>query len=269
MINPFKVKKLLALTLSPLFVAVIFYAFLSLKGFLWATGSLFLSVLIFYFISSTLIKNPFTSMLEGKGILVADVNSTGIVNFFIIGIQGGKLKGWHKNKEIDDIYDRDNTAYSLNQPEVINEEVKINKEKGRIEFSIPINNYNKYRFGFAQYPMLFFDSINGTFLTKDAMSHSEKNLMSEHLILTIRHKIVDLNEKVRDFGRSVIDQLRPKGQFFKSGFFWVVLIIGGIILLAIFAKPIMNAIGGFGNSASSAVTNSVGGSAGIVSPTVP
>lgn len=214
------------------FVGVQFYNFWGGMGMLAIAG------LIFVFLTNFMLMNPFTAMLEGQGLLCFNLDSTGIIRPILLRVMQPYVKGKMGADDVLDVYDR-STVLQLAEPETEGTAVVKN---GKITITMTEGDYNRARFGFMQYPVLLYNAQIKSLLTKDFLSEGEKTSFAEHSILYTNRKIEELTSAMRDFGRYVVELTKPKDSFFKSKFFMWILIVGIILLLLLFAQPIIEQI---------------------------
>ena len=93
MMNPFKIKKWGALLFVGFFTTICFFIGIRFYNFQIALGTMMAGLLTSVLLGNLLLKNPFTSMLEGKGLLVLNLDSTGIIRPSIIGLDSPYIKG--------------------------------------------------------------------------------------------------------------------------------------------------------------------------------
>lgn len=254
MFNPFVIKKWTALILLPMISLVSFYATLQFKGMLWAIGALLISLLITAILGSFILKNPFSDMLEGKGILVQNMDSTGVVHTFIVAVRSPFIEGKLNDTAVKDVFDRE-SVYQIATPvkcgtcQFEGEELVIRMTK---------KEFQKARFQFYTYPMLIWNDQIKSMMTKDMLSQMEKQAFTEHTILYLNRKIEELSAQIRDFARYVIDQLKPSSNLLSK--WWIWLLIGGVVILlgALFLPKIMASMQGkVGGAVSSASGNQI------------
>jgi hypothetical protein len=289
--NPYTFKKYTAFIILGFMPVIVFYYVMSFyKNFWYALGGCMGGLLVGILIASLMIKNPFTSMLEGKGLLVFDLSSTGIIQPFIMNIDQPYIKGVINGKKVHDIYDR-NCVYNLSNP-VTQENKKwwqfwkkknsiewdddkneiklndlpmaaaINQDKNILNIKVDMDHYHKSRFGLMQYPVLLYNSQIKSLITKDFLSDQEKHIFSEHMLLYLNRKLEELNSLIRDFVRYIIEQLKPKGEGFLAGkgwLVWVIIIAALIVFALLFGKPIYNEFVGAGTAAVSETTKAATG----------
>lgn len=259
MVNIYKVKKWGAFILCgfiPLTCFVLgnnFYNFMI--GMAFFGGGLLISVLV----ANILLNNPFTTMLEGGGLLAIDISSTGIMRPFICTVEQPYIKGKIGNENITDIYDRDTVLQLANPQQAGKVIIKDNK----ISVTLNEDEFNRARFGLFQYPVLIFNGQVKSLLTKDFLSESEKKSFAEHGILYLNRKLEELTGVVRDFGRYIVELTKPQENWFakRPWAIWLI-IIAIIIMILLFAGPVIKQFMGGIQSAAGAAT-------GVTMPTNP
>lgn len=256
-VNIFIIKKYIVLVLMPMLIVILFYIGLINYGFLWSLAFLGAGLLINTIISAMLIKNPFTQMVEGKGILAINMDSTGILTPFILAVNPPFLKGKIFNKNINDVFDR-STVLQIAQP-IQNKTPAKPNEEGGIDIKLDREKYNLGRFALFHYPVIIWNEQINSILTKDFFAEKEKDAFSEHGVLYLNRKMEELTSAVRNFGRYVVELTKPD-KFKMTPIKWVILaiIIAGGIVLFMFAPSIIKVIKGGVDSA--------GGISGIFQP---
>lgn len=260
-INVFKIKKWASLLLVGM-IPTIGFAIGSLFYGLWGgLGFWVVLLLLGAVLGNMLLKNPFSAMLEGRGILVFDISSTGIINPFIVKVNSPYIVGKVGNRVVSDVFDRE-AVYQLAATKKA-EKSSYYDEEGRLVIALTEDDYNSARFALFHYPVLIFNSQLGSIVTKDMLANTEKSAFAEHGILYLNRKVEELTAILRDFGRYVVELLKPKTNILGSWWFW--LIIGGfvLLLLVLFAPSILQAVGTVGGNAASAVT---GGATEAIQP---
>lgn len=260
MLNMFKIRKVASLVLMGMLPSIIFFVMIKYYGLLMGIIGLLIGVLITYFLSSLMLKNPFTDMLEGKGILCINMDSTGVLRPFIVSLSAPYIKGILNKKEVNDVWDREATfnmaaPKKLGKAEIITEKIpkpngadKIVKETFRIE--LDEEEYNKGRFALFQYPVIIWNEQTNSILTKDFFAEKEKNSFAEHGVLYLNRKMEELTSAMLNFGRYVVEQLKPKGSLLQNKWVVGIAIFLIILLLVLFAGPIIESISGVaGNGA--------------------
>jgi len=103
-LNLYKVRVYGGLVLGPLISVIAFFIVLNFYGFLWSLAGLFVGVACSVVFGKLMIKNAFSDLLEGNGVLALDVNSTGVIQPFIVSVQSPYIR--NKKLGVDDIFDR-------------------------------------------------------------------------------------------------------------------------------------------------------------------
>lgn len=242
MINPFKWKKYIALIilamLTPLGWVLAGYKW----GILGSIGGLFLGLAIGLFTATLMLKNPFSDMLEGKGILALNLDSTGIITPFIMKVKSPYVSGKLKGSHVTDVFDRD-AVMQLSTP-INSPNPAVIKDDKTITIVLNEEAYNKARFALYTYPTIIYNEQIKSVLTKDFLGDKEKDSFAEHGVLYLNRKMEELTSSIRDFGRYVVETLKPKTSLFASKWVWIIIIIIVGVLIAMFAPAIMSAIKG-------------------------
>lgn len=257
--NVFVVKKWVVLLLFPILVTVSF-----LIGFLFGNmivGLLIMlvAVIVFSLLGTMLLRNPFTMMMEGKGLMAINMDSTGIIRPFIVSLQRPFITGRLGKKQVRDVFDRA-TVTQITAPEIAKEPATVSDD-GTIKFEIPQKLYNQARFALYHYPVVLYNEQVNSIITKDMLSEGEKAIFAEHMVLYLNRKIEELTSQVRDFSRYVVESLKPKDSIWGNKWLWTVIIIAAIIIMAIMFGPLVfNAVtkasGGAGNAISGVLDSS-------------
>jgi len=256
MINTFFLKKWAALLLVGM-ITTISYAIGALNyGFMYAILFMFGGLLISLLISNLLLKNPFTQLIEGQGILVLDLNSTGVITPFIVKVFSPYIQGKVRGQWVRGIFDR-KSVINLAKPQLATKTAKItNDEEKHLKLEITEKEYNDGRFALFHYPVLIWNDQLKTLLTKDFLSHQEKTGFAEHSIIYLNRLVQELSSTLRDFGRYVVETTRPQGSFFERNKIAIIIVIIAILVMgALFAPAIIDAIKGFTSPASGAISH--------------
>jgi uncharacterized membrane protein (DUF441 family) len=262
LINPFIVRKYAALLIAPLLSTIFFFIGFTFYGLWWGVGLLFVGLLMSVFLGNMLLKNTFTDLLEGKGILVLDMNSTGVIRPFLVSVLNPMIEGNYKGKRIQDVFNR-KAVYNLAAPK------KVAKSKGKavanitggLDITIDEEEYNRGRFSLFHYPVLIYNSQLKSIVTKDFLADQEQTYFIEHISLYLSHKVRDLSSNVTHFARHVIESLKPKTALQANWVFWVAVVLVGILVIALLPK-IIGLFGGSGDILGSAF----GSAKGAVTP---
>jgi len=251
MVNFFVIRKYGALSIAGCLPTMGFFIGLTFYGFYMGIGCFLACLGVGIFAAAKLTQNPFSLMTEGKGILVFNMDSTGIIRPFIASLNPPFIKGSFNKESMNDVYDR-SSVLSLAPP------IKngtANMEKNKIVIELEEGAFNSSRFGMFHYPVIIYNSQIKSCITKDFLSEQEKLSFAEHGVLYLNRKLEELTSVVRDFGRYVVELTKPKESIFKNKWFITALVVFAIIMVILFAKPILNSLGGIGGSIGSAFGN--------------
>jgi hypothetical protein len=250
MVNIYKIKRWGAGFLSAFFPTMVFLIMIVTTGDLFqAILGFMITIPLVIVIASKLTAHPILDYLEGKGLLVLTLDSTGVIDSFIVGVDNPYLKGKVGNKDIETIFDREGASY-LGAPKKVAYERVPNQDPNieELVLKIPKDEQDSILFGFRHFPVLIYNKNMQTFLTKDILMQTEKDIFVKHQVLYLNRKIEELTSILRDFARHVVEQMRPKAGLQLGGWFkWVILFVI-IVILAImllpFIAPAGEAVGG-------------------------
>jgi len=261
-LNVFKIKKLAALLFCAFLPTILFLFGMQSYGFIYALGFFAAGAALAVLLANKLLANPFTDMLEGKGLLVLTLDSTGIIPSFIARIVPPKIEAKFMGKEIHDFFDR-NIIHYFKPPipaQVIEttETVETVKEDGSIEkteedvviIKLPKKNEADSIMSLNQYPTLIYNKNLQTFLTKEQLATLESEVFIDHTVLYLLKKVEELTNSVRDFTRYIVDQSKPgllNKLLSSSWVMWliiaVVIIVVGILLFPMISETWATAAG--------------------------
>lgn len=273
MLNPFLIRKYAALLIASFVPGVLLTIGSMFYNFWLGLGLFMIGAILATILGTMFLKNPFTTMLEGKGLLAIDMASPGILRAFNISLKqpyiGGKLGG----EDIEDVFDRDAVMLLAPPEEVegVEEEEEgldgmkntlikdaITYEGKNINIRLSEKAFHRAKFQFNQYPVILFNSQLKTIMTKDFFAMREKDMFANHPIIYLNQKMQELTSIVRDFARYIVEQTRPKNSVFANKWVWVIIIIGIVVLLAIFAKPLISVIQGATSAGGAAIQSAAG-----------
>ena len=260
-INIYKVKKTSGLLIMGFFPFFLFYLLMMFQaGVLYSILGMIVGLLIGLLFFNILTKHPILQMLEGEGLLVFTLDSTGVIDTFIVK-NPNPPKLTNQERGIETIFDR-KTIFQLNIPkpaelfttnkQVINSQgVKCTEQIFKIQ-----EQKSDIQFGFNSFPVLIYNKNLKLFMTKSSLANIEESGIIKHLVIYLKTKIEELTSVMRDFARYVVEQTRPKNSFQElMGKWWVWLIIIGMVALALymFAPAITGTTSGFMDSLGGAV----------------
>ena len=259
MLNPFVIKKWGALMLSGLLTTIMFFVGLQFFNFIYALMFMGLGVVLSSLLGNMLLDNPFRAMTEGKGVLCINLDSTGVIRPFIMSVKAPYIEGLLNNKMARDIFDRE-AVYNLAEPQNVGfvQQGKGQDEKARMLFVLNEEEYNRGRFALFHFPVVIFNEQINSIITKDFLSNAEKGVFAEHGVLYLNRVMEDLTSAVRDFGRHVVETLKPKGKGISPSVFWIILIVIIVILLVLFAPKLFPALSQAASGLQGAANNVAG-----------
>ena len=207
-LNVYKIKEVGAFILACLIPMLVFSIVSMLYGFLM--GLLFWAIFtaLFVWIAIRMLKNPFTDMLKGAGLLTLNIDSTGLISVFISRLSQGVVSGFFDGREVADSFNR-NGVSAINAPVKTKGFWERDKESGCYSLKITDKELYDARFAFNQYPVLIYNNITGSFVTKQQLCNLEKNMIAHNMLVFLSKKVDDLSSALRNFGRYVVDSLKP------------------------------------------------------------
>lgn len=262
MLNMFKLRKWTAFLLVGLSSVIGFYMGLVFYGFLWGLIIMLVCNLVFSLVGNMLIATPFRAMIEGKGVLVLNLDSTGIIKPTIVGLQSPFLRGKMGKKEINDVWNR-STVMQLETPRKSNKVAKVN-DRGGLTIDIDEKKFNEARFALFHYPVLIYNDQIESLLTKDFLSEKEKGTFAEHGVLFLNRRIEELTMQIRNFGRYVVESTRPKGNLLQNKWFWIVIVGLIVLMILLFLPSIVDMFSSMWKGTSGAVSTGVRASNTVV-----
>lgn len=262
MINAFILKKYAALLIISTLSAVLFFTGTLYYGVFGGVGFWFGALVMGIPLASLILKNPFTSMLEGKGLLAMNMDSTGIVRPFIVRLKSPYIEGKLGSKKINDVFDR-STIGQLTKP-IDKGSYATPEKEGGLHIKLTEKEYSKARFALYHYPLIIWNEQLNSLLTKDFFSDKEKDAFAEHGVLYLNRKVEELTSAIRDFGRYAVEMTKPRSEWYKNKWVWIVLIVGLLLILGLFAFPVIKSIAGAWTSTSGSVSGITGGTGTII-----
>lgn len=251
-INLYKVKKWGAFMLMAFLPTVTFFIMILMTDLIQTIIAFFMVTAISMVIASKITGHPIMELLEGKGLLVLTLDSTGVIDPFIVGVKNPYMRGKFKEKEIETLFDRESVNY-LAIPKKVNATVEQTADPNieKLTMEIPKDEKNSIMFGFRHFPVLIYNKNLETFITKDVLADFEKDTFVNHMVLYLNRKVEDLTSQLRDFARYIVEQTRPKKSIFSSGWFkWLLIIFVIVILVALLLPYIIGSMGTVSSGAS-------------------
>jgi uncharacterized membrane protein len=225
--------------------------------------TLVLGILLF----GVLTNHPLIKFLEGQGFLALTIDSTGVIEPFVIQIRPPFIKGKLHGKEINSLFDRE-TIFYMKPPrkgELTNSDID-DPEFTHYDLKVPKGKESQITFAFMQYPTIIYNKNLQEIMTKDALGKMETEGVIKHLVLYLKVKTEELTSAIKDFARYVVEMTKPKQSFLagKGGIILIIFIVMVVvIMLILFAPSIMNIIGPMLNTASGSVKGMSGTIKGV------
>jgi len=259
MLNPFVWKKYGALVFASLFTTIFFFVGTTFYGILIGIGTMLAGLIVGIVVGAIMLRNPFQLIMESKGLLAINFDSTGIIRPFVVSLQSPFIRGKLQGKEIEDIFNRETVA-QIAKP--VKNSTKAVIKDGKIKIELDEQQYNEGRFALYHWPVILWNDQVNSILTKDFFAEKEKGAFAEHMILYLNRKVQELTSVVRDFSRYVVEMTKPaKSNIFANKWFWIIVVIIMIILGIMFFPLIMQALQQFAGSTADAASTAVSGSA--------
>ena len=253
LLNPYTIKKNVALMLPAWLCTAGFFMGVTFLSLWWGIGIFLILAILCTLMGNVLLKHAFTDLLEGKGLLLMDITSTGIIKLHIVNVVKSFLVGKASNGKVKDIFDRE-AVYQMAAPDRMGNAVPDN-ETGGLTIKLNEEEYHKARFVLGHFPVIIYNSQLQTVLTKDFFSAEEKAAFAEHTVLYLNRIMEELTNLMRDFGRYVVETLKPQTGGLGSKWIWIIIGIGLVIMAALFLPKIMEVMqGGVTNTVKDAVT---------------
>ena len=264
-INLYKVKKWSAGFLMAFMPTLTFLIMVIVGDFIQALIAFFVMIPFSMFIAFKLMGHPLLEFLEGKGMLVFTLDSTGTIEAFIVKVLNPYIVGQHRGKRVETIFDRESVVY-MSFPQKVTARIRSVLPGGKsphdasfeippgtthqgdpnanqdpnyeeLIMKVPKENKNSILHGFTHFPVLIYNKNLETFLSKDMLTKLEKETFVDHMVLYLNRKIEDLTSQLRDFARYIVDQTRPKKSIFSNPIFKLMLILIVIIILGALLAP--------------------------------
>lgn len=244
-----KVKKIIGLYIQGFIPFIIFFLLLLFGfGLIIAIGGAMMGIVIGMLVFIAFYRHPMVMFAEGEGMMAMTIDSTGIIEPFIVKASPPAVRGVMKGgKEVNSIFDR-NTIFYTKPPQRANLDYNGETDDGFRHYDLKVKkgDESKITFAFQQYPTFIYNKNTETLLSKDALAKMEIEGVVKHQIIYLTKKTEELTGIMRDFARYIMESLRPKRSMFEGKGRWIIGIIIAIfvfILMLLFAPKIMEIIG--------------------------
>lgn len=201
-----------------------------LGGALVGISSMFILLIIG---NAALTKNAWIKAIEKEGILLLNLNSTGIIPTGIARIKqnkfGQKLFSFKQgDEEVSRLYDRE-AGWTLKEPLEGTYEILRNKETGKkmVRIELEEDSYAKSVYFTDYMSCLIFNEQSGNFITKQELGDQERDKLITYLTLNEQRELRELNATLNNFIRNYADKLNQVagGMVNSTGFKVVIVII--------------------------------------------
>ena len=258
-LNMFKVKKwgcyfLLGYLPVLMYMLVMLQTYdLILSAFVAIIGIVLAGVLV----NIILMRDAFIKMLEGAGLLVGTLDSTGFFQLFTVNVDPPNIRGQYGPKrKVDTVFDRDMVLNLLVPKKGTLVKATMIDENGTPCGTVEVlkmpdpKERQDNMFSMLSRPMFIYNKIIDSFLSKQVLSKQEKEVMIKHAALNLLKKTENLSNNIRDFARYVVEQTRPRMGFLQGRGKWL-LIIAAVVIVIILMALIGPSLLSFGSSAGS------------------
>ncbi|MEM4757775.1 MAG: hypothetical protein QW184_01315 [Nanopusillaceae archaeon] len=192
------------------------YVLIFYLDFLLASFFSLITIFVAIIIARRIAYHPLRDLIEGKGVLVLKLDSSGIIKPYIATVN----QPFISFNKLKSLFDRKMFFYIENpeQAQIKEENEKLILEKPRKQHYFVFEQY---------YPTLLYNEQMNSFVDKDMLSKLEDNYIISHNLNYIKVKTEELSSILRDFARYVVELTKPKPAFgFLSNWaFWIVVIV--------------------------------------------
>jgi len=194
--------------------------------------------------------NSFIAMLEGSGLIVLSLNSSGIVTPYLAKTDSKILTMNTKKGLITAVYDRTIGFYLKEfRKAVISVTKNTETQIETVNVSMPKEEFSSNYFKLMDKPMLIYNEKAGTFLSKQALCDLENGIMADYLSLVVLSKVDAIGIQLTALTKVFSDYFKPLGILkmldnpFVKGVVLVVIIVALIFLVISFGPELMEILG--------------------------
>lgn len=212
---------------------------------LLAVISVFLSV----FIGKALTNHPYIDMLEAHGLVVQDINSSGVIQPYTAAVNLPYLDLLKKNP-LRTIFDRKIAFYLMKPKKAV-----ISEDDECITLRIPKQKDTALNFSMQGVPTFLYNSKLNSFITKEFLSTNENSIMTEHLTLVLLDQVRSFRKSVQDLTKHTVDQFAPNKFWgmLKNPWVMAMIIIVVMILVVMMVMPQLPKLLGYASSAAGSI----------------
>lgn len=211
-------------------------------------------------------KNPLIQTLMGKYVLVADVNSTGIIGLYnarTINEENDRvrLKIFFPNRVEERTFDRSLfKRFRLPIPAVLTFTKEENEEYETLKMGVKKADLDTVQFGSEHFSLIFYNSMTGNVMPKPQLSEVEKALIVEHVNNDLLRETRRLNTTIRDFMRHTFDTIFDKvgnllGNPMVQGIIGVLIIVFILFIIISFVPGAQEALLGSSKTVADTAAN--------------
>jgi len=205
-----------------------------------------LVAVILIIMGGRMLRHPFISMLEGKGLLSMILDSTGLVGLFNVVVDAPRMKGIFPVKGVEEVEDTYNT--DLMHRLFVPRDAKLTKAvsfKHDDNGNVVVDRYvdvlvlptgdEKYDhlFSLENRPTFIYNKVIGKFMSRDGLAKFEKDLMLKHNALNILRKVQEIDVNFRNFARYTGELLKPEKKGIFANPIIKYILIGLVVLMII------------------------------------
>lgn len=272
MLNPAVIKKTIGLSFMAIFPLIGYVLFMLVTGNNIFAGivAAFVTGIFAFYLANNFLDHPFRSMSEGRGLLALNLNSTGIIQPFILQRNVKYLTGKVNNNKISRLWNRRNVLQvkppingviigldKLNveetSPEKVEELLRLLRRddathKDRfilVDFEgydpretdviiMPRQNYKDIQLALEGYTAFIYNDQTKDFITKTDLQNLEMKASIFNKLEYASEKADDLGRSLRDFGRMVMTQIGVQFSGIFENKIVQTLIIGAIVVVVLY-----------------------------------
>jgi hypothetical protein len=218
--------------------------FLGLPAMGVMAAGIFVALILVLFFNTLTGMNPWIRAITGKGILIMDINSTGVGKMYNAVVRNNVTGG------VDLVVDFgggqvETMAYERSITHRIQAPIKgiitffkgkktiNNSQEPKVVIELTSDKYQQSIFKIDYLTMAFYDSVAGVLLTKPVLSDTEKQLMIEYISLNEWRELKSLNIQMRNFTRNTFDMIANKfGGMLSNPLMLIIIVIIVIVVIA-------------------------------------
>ena len=238
-----------------LFFVLLFTGF----GALIATAVAALFIVVGVFIVRRMYNTPFDAIVEGEGLLTLTFDSTGVIAPFVARYVRGQIQYNIDGEEITEPFDRRKLLHLFPPRQAIWRE-----EGEKIVIEIPKDELPDARFAFMGLPTIIYNRKLATTVAKNDLAKLETKDTLLLETINLRHEVRRLSDLVTHFARYVMDQLKPKKQWFQNTWLWIIIAIVIAAFVGYFLLEMLPTLFGGGTTAAAGAHKAAAG--GIITP---